>query len=83
MHNPPPDHIYSDIHPAPDHVKSDHLPDEDLSDDLPPGSTHLMSDNLPDNPVDLTSIQLPSKVRKRDRLKGSNLTVIGLPKKKK
>ena len=33
--------------------------------------------------VDTSVIQLPSKVKKRGRPKGGDLTVIGLPKKKK
>lgn len=60
---------------------NDHHDISDPPADLINNDGHEINDSLSD--VDLKSIKLPPKIRKRGRLKGASLTVIGLPQKKK
>ena len=66
----------------PDLTAKKSLPDlnteESLYDDH-----HAVTSNFPAKTLDLTSIKLPPKIRKRGRPKGAGLTVIGLPRKRK
>ena len=54
------------------------LHDHDINDPSAKLDNHVINDSL-----DLKSIKLPPKIRKRGRPKGAGLTVIWLPKKKK
>ena len=54
------------------------LHDHDINDPSAKLDNHIINDS-----PDLKSIKLPPEIRKRGRPKGADLTVIGLPKKKK
>ena len=54
--------------------------------DLPSGinkDCHHDINSLPNDTLNLASIKLPPKIRKRGRPRGADLTVIGLPRRKK